>query len=144
MIAASSADRADWRACSSRGNEGSNWLFAGSLRAGKRAAATMSLLQSSKLNGQVPHAFFSRILEPSAREPRQSYRQTAASVCGTRRRPPLRRPSRRSATHLRLCCLGRVSACRESYRCDLFSSSLYAGRPACVRPWTTHKPALTP
>ena len=28
-----------------------NWLFAGSLRAGKRAAAIMSLIHSAKLNG---------------------------------------------------------------------------------------------
>lgn len=29
----------------------SNWLFAGSLRSGQRAAAVMSLLHSAKLNG---------------------------------------------------------------------------------------------
>jgi hypothetical protein len=33
-----------------------NWLFAGSLRAGKRAAAIMSLIQSAKLNGHDPYA----------------------------------------------------------------------------------------
>jgi hypothetical protein len=33
-----------------------NWLFAGSLRAGKRAAAIMSLIQSAKLNGHEPLA----------------------------------------------------------------------------------------
>ncbi len=33
-----------------------NWLFAGSLRAGKRAAAIMSLIQSAKLNGHDPDA----------------------------------------------------------------------------------------
>ena len=33
-----------------------NWLFAGSLRAGQRAAAVMSLIQSAKLNGHDPHA----------------------------------------------------------------------------------------
>ncbi len=31
-----------------------NWLFAGSLRAGKRAAAVMSLIRSAKLNGKRP------------------------------------------------------------------------------------------
>ncbi len=31
-----------------------NWLFAGSLRAGKRVAAIMSLIQSAKLNGTIP------------------------------------------------------------------------------------------
>jgi hypothetical protein len=32
-----------------------NWLFAGSLRAGQRAAAIMSLIQSAKLNGHDPY-----------------------------------------------------------------------------------------
>jgi transposase len=35
----------------------SNWLFAGSLRAGQRAAAIMSLIQSAKLNGHDPFAY---------------------------------------------------------------------------------------
>jgi transposase len=35
----------------------SNWLFAGSLRAGQRAAAVMSLIQSAKLNGRDPYAY---------------------------------------------------------------------------------------
>lgn len=34
----------------------SNWLFAGSLRSGKRAAAIMSLIQSARLNGHDPYA----------------------------------------------------------------------------------------
>lgn len=33
------------------------WLFAGSLLAGQRAAAIMSLIQSAKLNGHDPHAY---------------------------------------------------------------------------------------
>jgi len=41
----------------------SNWLFAGSLRAGKRAAAVMSLIQSAKLNGIDPHAYLKDVLE---------------------------------------------------------------------------------
>ena len=35
----------------------SNWLFAGSLRAGQRAAAVMSLIQSAKLNGLDPYVY---------------------------------------------------------------------------------------
>jgi transposase len=35
----------------------SNWLFAGSLRAGQRAAAVMSLIQSAKLNGHDPYIY---------------------------------------------------------------------------------------
>jgi transposase len=40
----------------------SNWLFAGSLRAGQRAAAVMSLLQSARLNGLEPHAYLKDVL----------------------------------------------------------------------------------
>jgi transposase len=39
-----------------------NWLFAGSLRAGRRAAAVMSLIQSAKLNGHDPHAYLKDVL----------------------------------------------------------------------------------
>ena len=39
-----------------------NWLFAGSLRAGKRAAAIMGLIQSAKLNGHDPFAYLKDIL----------------------------------------------------------------------------------
>jgi transposase len=41
----------------------SNWLFAGSLRAGKRAAVVMSLIQSAKLNGHDPYRYLADILE---------------------------------------------------------------------------------
>ena len=40
-----------------------NWLFAGSLRAGQRAAAVMSLIQSAKLNGPDPHAYLKDVME---------------------------------------------------------------------------------
>jgi transposase len=40
----------------------SNWLFAGSLRAGKRAAAIMSLVRSAQLNGHDPHAYLKDVL----------------------------------------------------------------------------------
>jgi hypothetical protein len=40
-----------------------NWLFAGSLRAGQRAAAVMSLVHSAKLNGHEPHAYLRDVLE---------------------------------------------------------------------------------
>ena len=39
-----------------------NWLFAGSLRAGKRAAAVMTLVQSAKLNGHDPYAYLKDVL----------------------------------------------------------------------------------
>jgi transposase len=41
----------------------SNWLFAGSLRGGQRAAAVMSLIQSAKLNGHDPYAYLKNVLE---------------------------------------------------------------------------------
>ncbi|WP_255611983.1 IS66 family transposase, partial [Marinobacterium arenosum] len=40
----------------------SNWLFAGSLRSGRRAAAVMSLIQSAKLNGHEPYAYLKDVL----------------------------------------------------------------------------------
>lgn len=52
----------------------SNWLFAGSLRAGQRAAAIMSLIQSAKLNGHEPHAYLSDVLD---RLPTQSASRVA-------------------------------------------------------------------
>lgn len=47
----------------------SNWLFAGSLRAGQRAAAIMSLIQSAKLNGHEPHAYLSDVLKRLPTQP---------------------------------------------------------------------------
>jgi transposase len=41
----------------------SNWLFAGSLRAGQRAAAVMSLVHSAKINGHDPYAYLKDVLE---------------------------------------------------------------------------------
>lgn len=39
-----------------------NWLFAGSLRTGQRAAAVMSLIQSAKLNGHDPYAYLKEVM----------------------------------------------------------------------------------
>jgi transposase len=50
----------------------SNWMFAGSLRAGQRAAAVMSLIQSAKLNGHDPYAYLKDVL---ARLPTQKNSQ---------------------------------------------------------------------
>jgi transposase len=41
----------------------SNWLFAGSLRAGKRAAAVMSLIHSARINGLDPYAYLRDVFE---------------------------------------------------------------------------------
>lgn len=40
-----------------------NWLFAGSLRSGQRAANIMSLIQSARLNGLDPYAYLSDLLK---------------------------------------------------------------------------------
>lgn len=40
----------------------SNWLFAGSLRGGQRAAAIMSLIQSARFNGHDPYAYMKDVL----------------------------------------------------------------------------------
>ena len=39
-----------------------NWLFAGSLRAGQRAAAIMSLIQSARMNGHDPYLYLKDVL----------------------------------------------------------------------------------
>ena len=39
-----------------------NWLFAGTLMAGQRAAAIMSLIQSAKLNGHDPYVYIKDVL----------------------------------------------------------------------------------
>jgi len=40
-----------------------NWLFAGSLRSGQRAANVMSLIQSAKISGLDPQAYLRDVLE---------------------------------------------------------------------------------
>jgi transposase len=47
----------------------SNWLFARSLRAGKRAAAIMSLVHSAKMNGHDPYAYLKAVLERLPTQP---------------------------------------------------------------------------
>lgn len=46
-----------------------NWLFAGSLRAGQRAAAIMSLLHTAKLNGYDPYQYLRDVLERLPTQP---------------------------------------------------------------------------
>jgi len=47
----------------------SNWLFAGSLRAGQRAAAIMSLVHSARLNGLDPYVYLRDMLERLPTQP---------------------------------------------------------------------------
>jgi transposase len=47
----------------------SNWLFAGSLRAGQRAAAVMNLIQSAKLNGHDPYRYLKDVLKRLPTQP---------------------------------------------------------------------------
>lgn len=46
-----------------------NWLFAGSLRAGMRAAAVMSLIHSAKPNAHDPYAHIRDVLERLPTQP---------------------------------------------------------------------------
>ncbi len=55
------AEFALFRLCRARHNR-NNWLFAGSLRAGQRAAAVMSLIQSARMNGHDPYAYLSDVM----------------------------------------------------------------------------------
>ena len=47
----------------------SNWLLAGSLRAGQRAAAVMSLLHSARINGHEPYAYLKDVLKRLPTQP---------------------------------------------------------------------------
>ena len=57
----------------------SNWLFAGSLRAGKRAAAIMSLIQSAELNGHDPYPYLKDVLERLPTQPASRIGRIAAA-----------------------------------------------------------------
>jgi transposase len=46
-----------------------NWLFAGSLRAGKRAAAVMSLVHTARLNGHAPYEYLRDVLQRPPTQP---------------------------------------------------------------------------
>lgn len=46
-----------------------NWIFAGSLREGQRAAAVMSPIQSARLNGLDPYAYLCEVLERLPTQP---------------------------------------------------------------------------
>ena len=46
-----------------------NWMFTGSLRAGKRAAAIMSLIHSARLNGHDPYAYMKDVLDKLPLQP---------------------------------------------------------------------------
>lgn len=52
-----------------------NWLFAGSLRAGHRAAAIMSLLHTARLNGLEPYAYLKDVLERLPTQPDSRIRE---------------------------------------------------------------------
>ena len=56
-----------------------NWLFAGSLRAGKRAAAIMSLVHSARLNGHDPYAYLKDVLERLPTQPASRVARVAAA-----------------------------------------------------------------
>ncbi|EXE15573.1 putative transposase [Acinetobacter baumannii 50595] len=49
-----------------------NWLFAGSLRSGQRAANIMTLIQSAKLNGLDPYAYLSDVLKRHCWKPKSN------------------------------------------------------------------------
>jgi hypothetical protein len=68
----------------------SNWLFAGSLRAGQRAAAVMSLLQSARLNGLDPYSYIKDVLTRLPTAAGGTDRGVAAASLGARRLPLIR------------------------------------------------------
>lgn len=72
----------------------SNWLFVGSLRACRRAAAVMSLVHSARSNGHEPHTYLKDILERLPTHP-ASVSRSCCPIAGSRQRPPELRPSSR-------------------------------------------------
>ena len=56
-----------------------NWLFAGSLRAGQRAAVIMSLIQSAKLCGHEPYRYLRDVLERLPTQPASRIEEPPAS-----------------------------------------------------------------
>ena len=64
----------------------SNWLFAGSLRAGQRAAAIMSLIGSAKMNGLDPYAYLRDVLSGC----RRILPAASRNCCRTAGTPPTR------------------------------------------------------
>ena len=82
----------------------SNWLFAGSLRAGRRAATVMSLIQSAKLNGHDPYRYlqddFERLpTQPASRiDELLPHRWQPVPVCATATHTKLHDNARRQTT----------------------------------------------
>jgi transposase len=68
----------------------SNWLFAGSLRAGQRAAAVMSLLHSARLNGHDPYVYLKDVLERLPTQPASRIDELLPSLAAGRPRALIR------------------------------------------------------
>jgi hypothetical protein len=64
----------------------SNWLFADSLRAGRRAAVIMSLIQSAKLNGHDPYAYLKDVLERLPTHPASRIDEASAALLAASRK----------------------------------------------------------
>ncbi len=79
----------------------SNWLFAGSLRAGQRAAAVMSLMQSAKLNATI-RMLTSRIRSWGCQHSPPVASQSCSRTAGSRAPPALRRTTRQDGFAERL------------------------------------------
>lgn len=60
-----------------------NWLFAGSLRAGKRAAAIMSLIQSAKLNDHDSFLYLKDVLSRLPTQPNSRIGELLPTMRGT-------------------------------------------------------------
>jgi transposase len=58
-----------------------NWMFAGSLRAGKRAAAIMSLIHSARLNGHDPYGYMKDVLERLPLQPFSRIGELLPHIC---------------------------------------------------------------
>jgi hypothetical protein len=63
-----------------------NWLFAGSLRAGQRSAAIMSLVHPARINGHEPHAYLKGVMERPFIRSRQIASVNCCRIAGSHTR----------------------------------------------------------
>jgi hypothetical protein len=82
----------------------SDWMFAGSLRAGRRAAVIMSPMQSAKLNGHDPYRYLKDVLERLPTQPASRIEDsfhTAGGHCQSPNNPTRIRLSRATQDTMR-------------------------------------------
>jgi hypothetical protein len=122
----------------------SNWLFAGSLRAGKRAAAVMSLLHSARLNGHDPYAYLKDVLERLPTQPASRVEELLPQLAGSHRRklieltvvktgsPDVHGRPQFAKLSIRDDSSGEIAPVHSDFRCETNSLSLMGSAGRCL------------